>query len=181
MCNSSPVYNFYNCCCPDQNDSSTNGSSQNVSTIFPIKTVNAGLWTDWRTGDVNFSAPFYYPINPPQNVTEIFNNMEAFHFPYKLKELSFFKSGVLGSTNETMELSILVMDMDGAILRTLSTTTNELVSAPEESWVSIPLVSSAADLTISPSEIIVERFAISNPNNDNWECKVFISGLAEMI
>lgn len=182
MCASGPVYNFYNCCCPDQNgNSNNNGSSVSTNHTFPIKTVNAGLWTDWRTGDVNMSSPFYYPINLPGNVSEIFNNMEAFHFPFKIKELSLFKSGVSGTTNEKMEISIIVMDMDGTVLRTLSTSTIEIVSAPVETWVPIPLVSSPSDLTISPNEIIVERFRISGLNNDNWNCRVFVSGLAEMI
>lgn len=167
---SNPVYNFYNCCCKDGK----------TSTIFPIKTVNGGLWTDWTTGDVIFSNPFYYPINPSGR-TEIYNNMEAFHFPYRIKELSLFKSGVNGTTNETMELSIIVMNMAGVTLRTLSTSTIEIVSASIETWIPIPLVSSIADLSIAPNEIIVEKFKISSTNNDDWNCRIFVSGLAEMI
>ena len=182
---SNPVYNFYNGCCSNScaapENAPTGGTPSTAGTIFPIKTGGGSLYANWKTGDVEASRPYFYSVNPVGNNLEFFNSLDAFHFPYKIKELTLFKSSVTGTTTETMDFSIIVMDMAGTLLRTLSTSTIEIISAPEETWIPIPLVSMAADLTINPNEIVIQKFSISNQNTDNWYCHAMVSGLAEMI
>ena len=99
---SSPIYNFYNCCksdCCSPNNTSSNG---NQKALFPFKTVRAGLTSDPLTGNVYDAHPYLYQINDSGagSPSEIYTNMEAFHFPFRVKELSIIKTGVSGTTTE---------------------------------------------------------------------------------
>jgi hypothetical protein len=175
-----PTYNFYNCCCPTTNLDCDENNTNYAGSIFPIKTTGGGLWANWRDGDVD-SANRFIPVNFPLGLTTIYNNMEAFHFSYVVKELSLRKTRVTGTTNESIEFTMMVMDMDGNYLRTLSTNTLDLVSLPIETWVSVPLVAAQVDLTIQPNEILIQEFKINTVNTDDWRCNLFVSGLAEMV
>lgn len=182
MC--SPVYNFYNCCPPDCGSQTSNQNpttpTNNFSKVFPIRTSRSGVTTDWRTGDIKYTG-HYYRSNLPGNNLEVYNNLEAFHFPYKVKDLSVFKTNESGITNETVELSIIVMDMAGNLKRVISASNIDMISMPFEQWHPVPLVASASDLNIVPGEVVIKKVTVSNVNTDSWHCNMFASGLGEMI
>jgi len=181
MCN--PIYNFYNCCCDHKGShttSSTTPQTVDSKALFPIKTAISDLFSDWETGDIK-SATHYYQSNIYNNALEIFNNLEAFHFKYKIKELNVFKTNESGTTQETVEVSIIVMDMAGNLKRTISSQNINLVNMPFEQWIPIPLTTNVLDLNISPDEVVIKKVTISKKNTDSWRCNMFLSGLAEMI
>lgn len=76
-------------------------------------------------------------------------------------ELSIFKIAETATTQETVEVSIIVMDMAGNLKRTISSQNIDLVNMPFEQWIPIPLTTNALDLNISPNEVVIKKVTIS--------------------
>ena len=178
---SGPVYNFYNCCCGDDCTGGGGGTPPGApGAVFPIKSINGNLSTDWTDGDVKWVQPFYYATNLPNGATEVFNNIEAYPFAYRLTQLSLIKGQETGTTSETMNMGLIVMDYAGNVLRTISAQPIELVGLANEVWTPITFVADPAALVIQPGEVVVQHFVLSAHSTDNWQCHAYASGLAEL-
>lgn len=175
-----PVYNFYNCCC-DGGSSGGEVPTAPAASVFPIKTINGNLQADWVTGDIDRARPHQFRINQPNGQTEIFTNLEAYPFAYRLRQLAIVKQLESGSTAETMNMDLVVMDFAGNALRTVSAQPVGLVGLASDVWVPVPLVADPVALEIRPGEVVIQRCTISAVVSDNWRCNAYLSGLAEMV
>ena len=178
-----PTYNFYNCCCGDETQTSdeiTNPSSA-AGAVFPFKTIGGDVSAFWNTGIVDRTTPYNYSSNLPQNLTSVFTNMESYPFPFEINDLWFIKGGERNTSSQSLDMDLVVSDYSGAILRTISTQSIDVISAPLHVWMPISLSTTPADLVIQPNEIVVQRFTISAPNTDTWEGSCFVSGLARLV
>ena len=177
--NCAPVYNFYNCCDKSGGDGSDN-SNQSLANRFLIRSAADQIMSDYKTGDMKF-ASYTYPIKPIGGALFIYNNIQLMHFKYRLHDLSFIKFSETGTTGKQMSADVVVMDMNGAILRTISTSQILLVGSPVESWLPFQLTTNPIAREIAVGEVVVIRFAISGANNDTWQCNGNCSGLAEFV
>jgi hypothetical protein len=95
--------------------------------------------------------------------------------------LSFIKFNETGTTGKQMSAEVVVMDLAGNILRTISTAPILLVGAPVETWLPFQLTANPVAREIAVGEVVMIRFTISGANNDSWQCGGNCSGLAEFV
>lgn len=179
--NCAPTYNFYNCCCEDKiNEEGSGNSGQSMVNRFLIRSAADQIMSDYKTGDMKFAA-YSYPIKPIGGSLLIYNNIQVMHFKYRLHDLSFIKFNEAGVTGKQMSADVVVMDMNGAILRTISTSPILLVGSPVETWLPFQLTTNTVAREILVGEVVMIRFTISGANNDNWQCVGNCSGLGEFV
>jgi hypothetical protein len=147
---------------------------------FVIRSAVDQIMADYKTGDMKFAA-YNYPIMPIANSLFIYNNIQLMHFKYRLLELNFIKFNETGTTGKQMSVDVVVMNMNGVVLRTISTSPIQLVGSPVETWLQFPLTANPVPREILIGEVVVIRFTISGANNDTWQCYGDCSGLGEFI
>jgi len=149
-------------------DSCAQSQSSCKSCVFP-----------WTSGSILEPHNFDYPnFSNPEVLTQTlslansvgtdgmaYNGLTPWHRKAELMELSVLKlplpAGYIGSAN----LDIVVLDYSGVVLRTISTTTINLVTLVDYSWTSINLSTVIGDLYISSGEIVAGQLTMDTTNS----------------
>lgn len=177
-----PTYNFYSCCCPGSTENPSNNS--NLKNIIELPFASGGAFVEQRDGELKWGS-HSFPISTValDNRTELFVNIRVVPFKYKVLTTSFIKTGELqpGTTNHTMNLEYIVLDMSGTQLRTISTAPVDIVTLASDTWTSANLSNTLSDITINVGEVLVAHFTVDAINNDPYVAYGDCSVLAEII
>jgi hypothetical protein len=162
--NCAPTYNFYNCCCEDK---STSAPSGKISGFF-VWPVDNALHPEAKAGlDPIYSAGIPIFIDSDKKG---FVGLQPMHRKVRLAEISVMRVYLLNRIDipsaygGTVLLDLLVMDLFGAVLRTLTPVPLDYKALAEKVWTPIPLTSVAADLEIGAAEIVIARITFSAPD-----------------
>ena len=132
----------------------------------------------WRGANspLNFGGPFNSPAalgfvhgannRPNTSTLKSYQALEPIHRATELLDLSFIKlSG--DNVTGTLDITAVVFDFQGNILRTISTTPIDFKAAPLKTWLPISLVANAADLKIDVGEGVAcqLQFSADPPSN----------------
>ena len=180
------VYNFYNCC----NGSEGNANQSGTGCDGGDNTSFGNAVFPWTSGSIlephNSDFPNFDDAETLTPVLSIPNwvgtdglaymGLTPYHRITKLLELSALKlplpTGYIGSAI----LDIVVLDYAGAVLRTISNGTIDLVTIPDQTWIPITLTATSADLDITPSEVIAGRLIMDTSNSPNTIVRYHLSG-----
>ncbi|HEX6375642.1 MAG TPA: hypothetical protein VFZ91_07965 [Allosphingosinicella sp.] len=99
-----------------------------------------------------------------------FVGLQPMHRKVRLVEISVMRVHLLNRIDipagygGTVLLDLLVMDLFGAVLRTLTPAPLDYKALAEKVWAPIPLTTVVADLEIGASEIVIARVTFSAPD-----------------
>jgi hypothetical protein len=135
------------------------------------ETLDCGLCL-WSSGSVlnhHYSPGTVEPVkvsfatyNKPG--VDLISHQSLAPLPYnaRLHDLFFMKDPDLGGFTGTINFDLVVLDVAGNLLRTISAATIDYGSASGWTWVSIPLTSTTTDLVIASGEIIAGQLTFGS-------------------
>lgn len=162
--NCAPTYNFYNCCCDDK---AAPGEAGKISGYFVWPVDNALQPVAKAALDPVYSGGIAVFIDSDNKG---FVGLQPMHRKVRLVEISVLRVYLLARIDipaayaGTVLLDIVVMDLFGTILRTLTPAPLDYKALAEKVWTPIALTTVAADLEIAASEIVVARITFSAPD-----------------
>ncbi len=149
----------------------------------------------WTTGSILEPMNSDYPnFSAPEVLTQQFslanwagtdgiayNGLTPWHRTARLLELSFLKLplpvGYIGGAS----LDLVVLDYAGTVLRTISTTTLNLLSLTDYSWTPISLSTVAGDLDILAGEVVAGQLTMDIANTSLVKVTYQLSGTGQFI
>lgn len=162
--NCAPTYNFYNCCCDDK---AASGQLGKISGYF-VWPVDNALHPEAKAGlDPVYSGGIPITIDSDKKG---FVGLQPMHRKVRLAEISVMRVYLLNRIDipaaygGTVLLDLLVMDLFGAVLRTLTPAPLDYKALAEKVWAPIALTTVAADLEIAANEIVIARVTFSAPD-----------------
>jgi hypothetical protein len=162
--NCAPVYNFYNCCCKD---TAASAPSTAISGFFVWPSDNALQPQSIGALDPIVCAGIPVFIDADKKG---FVGLQPIHRKARLVEISVLRVFLLARIDipaaytGTVFLDLLVMDLFGNILRTISSAPTDYKLLNEKVWTPVPLTSVATDLVINVGEVVISRTTFSAPD-----------------
>lgn len=162
--NCAPTYNFYNCCCED---TAGTGHPDKISGYFVWPVDNALQPVSKAALDPVYSGGLAVFIDADKKG---FVGLQPMHRKVRLVEISVLRVYLLtridipAAYTGTVLLDILVMDLFGTVLRTLTPAPLDYKALSEKIWTPIALTNVAADLEIAAGEIVLARVTFSAPD-----------------
>ncbi|HEV2840888.1 MAG TPA: hypothetical protein VGW39_06140 [Chthoniobacterales bacterium] len=162
--NCAPIYNFYNCCCEGKPATDPKGT---VSGFFVWPVDNALHPEPKSTLDPIYSAGLPITIDTDKKG---FVGLQPLHRKARLVEISVLRVFLLSridipsAYSGTVFLDVLVMDLFGNTLRTISSAPVDYKSLSEKVWAPVALTALASDLEIQAAEIVIARVTFSAPD-----------------
>jgi hypothetical protein len=175
------VYNFYNCC---HDESSAAGDS---SKLFVWQSAGGPDPTRLNyTSSVEPLGPSVGIGNAPNTSLKAYLGLFPVHRKAQLQDISFFRypdppSGTPYTGG--LSLDLIVMDFNGAFIRTISTATLNYKTTPLLAWTPIPLSAIPGDLDILPGQVVAGQltWAAALPPGSAYYTLYQLSGTGALI
>jgi hypothetical protein len=176
-----PTYNFYHCCGDPKS-----GATQKSQFIWRSENTFSFL-TNGGSDDKLHGGGFGQWVDADKTT---FLSMEPIHRKCALAEISVLRFKTPNITSTTLDIDpsyaafvnfeIVVMDMFGTVIRTISTTPLDYKLISDKIWTNIPLSSNLNDLIISPNEIVASKVTFGAPMPGKY-LLFRLSGIGELV
>jgi hypothetical protein len=142
------VYNFYNCCDPSNASGSAPFIWQSGDVLDPMAQPS---------GTQEVLEPYLYTQNEPAGKLKCYQGLMPLHRKARLIEISLitFPPWQTGAPyTASVMLNLVVLDFNGAIIRTISTATMNYQTIPVRTWTPISLSTVPGDLDIPAGQLV---------------------------
>lgn len=165
--NCAPTYNFYNCCDPNGGSAhkfhkfiwgtdSTPTNTQDMAGVPPDALVSSGTNLNIPPDKRNFLN--LAPLPVPADLLSI----HVMRFTHRVPSAP----DIPPAYTAPIDFDLVVMDLMGNVLRTISTAVVDYRIFLHKVWAAIPLTANTAHLSIQPGEIVAARvlFGAADPS-----------------
>lgn len=171
------VYNFYNCCDP---------SSASEPAAFIWQSGNILDPHSWPTPQ-ELLTPVIGLGSGPDADLKSYQGLLPLHRKARLIEISLIKFppmlSNLAAYTSTVMLNLVVLDFNGAVIRTISTATVNYQSLAIRTWIPIPLSTVPGDLDIPAGQLVAGEmiFGAAVPSNQMVSMFYQLSGTGTLL
>jgi hypothetical protein len=144
------VYNFYNCCDP------SHSSNASASASFIWQSGNI-LDPFAQPGPQEVLTPVIGLVNTPDADLKNYQGLMPLHKKARLIEISIirFPGSLSGPAyTATVKFSLVVLDFNGGLIRTISTAPIDYQSIPLRTWTPISISTVTGDLDIPAGQLV---------------------------
>ena len=164
--NCAPTYNFYNCCDPNAGSGagkahkfiwgtdSTPTNTQDMAGLPPDALLSSGTMLNIPPDKRNFLN--LAPLPVPADLLSIY----VMRFAHRVPSVP----DIPPAYTAPVDFDLVVMDLMGNVLRTISTAVIDYRILLHKVWTAIPLTGTTAHLSIQPGEIVAARVIFGAPS-----------------